>query len=184
MSTRDNPWMNWYRSQYLRSEEWHLRRKAVLQREDGLCQGCREARATQVHHRSDAYRQLREAGRELLCDLVALCDKCHAEVAHLKKTTPPFHEPAQEPTPAEPEIKLISMREDENDWRIPRLERVREKVAHIRGIISLEDWKGALTVVWRNSPDCPPNGGCVGVEMAWEDEHESEVHHLIDGEEA
>lgn len=77
-------WKTWYTEVYLQSEPWKARRDSVLRRASFVCEGCGERPATQVHHRPEAYRQLRKSGRELLCDLVALCDGCH-ELAHEKQ---------------------------------------------------------------------------------------------------
>jgi len=46
--------------------------RAVLERDLRLCQGCRQRPATQVHHQT-----YRRVGREMLFDLVAVCDECH-----------------------------------------------------------------------------------------------------------
>ena len=61
---------------YLRSAEWRERRNLVLERAGGKCEGCARKRATRVHHLT--YVHIRN---ELLFELVALCDVCHA-VAH------------------------------------------------------------------------------------------------------
>lgn len=68
----------WFKqhSEYLRSPEWTKKRRIVMLRARGLCEGCMEARATQVHHLT--YRHWRD---ELLFELVAVCDECH-EKAH------------------------------------------------------------------------------------------------------
>lgn len=58
--------------QYLASEEWAEKRRAVLQRDAGVCQGCQQRKASQVHHISYAH-----VGDELLFELVALCHDCH-----------------------------------------------------------------------------------------------------------
>ena len=58
--------------QYLRSDAWAKKRESVLRRANGICEGCLEKRATQVHHLT--YRHIY---RELLFELVAVCDKCH-----------------------------------------------------------------------------------------------------------
>lgn len=58
---------------YLQSPEWREKRRLVLDRAKGMCDGCRVNRATQVHHLT-----YRHWGRELLFELVALCDGCHA----------------------------------------------------------------------------------------------------------
>ena len=59
--------------QYMESDEWRSRRNKVLKRAGGTCEGCLERPATQVHHLN--YRRL---GEEMLFDLVAVCDECHA----------------------------------------------------------------------------------------------------------
>jgi len=59
-------------NQYLSSREWQEKRKAVLLRAQGICEGCRSAKATQVHHL-----HYRRVFREMLFDLVAVCDECH-----------------------------------------------------------------------------------------------------------
>lgn len=61
---------------YLRTPQWKALRQKVIDRERGLCQGCRDRSGTQVHHTS-----YQRHGRELLIDLVLLCDQCH-ELAH------------------------------------------------------------------------------------------------------
>jgi len=71
-------WFAWY-DEYLRSPEWATRRNMVLHRASGVCEGCMESSATQVHHLS-----YDNVGDELLYQLVAVCDACH-EKAHSKK---------------------------------------------------------------------------------------------------
>jgi hypothetical protein len=64
-------WWAWY-NEYLKSPEWQWRRKMVMDREAGLCQGCRTVRAKDVHHLTYAH-----VGDEPLYELVALCGECH-----------------------------------------------------------------------------------------------------------
>ena len=59
-------------NEYLQSEDWQVLRLRVMQREGGVCQGCRMASITQVHHRN--YERL---GNELLTDLYGYCETCH-----------------------------------------------------------------------------------------------------------
>jgi 5-methylcytosine-specific restriction endonuclease McrA len=68
---------HWWRqyNTYLESPEWKARRKAVLERDEFLCQGCRKQRATQVHHLT-----YDRKGNEMLFDLVAVCDECHEAI--------------------------------------------------------------------------------------------------------
>jgi 5-methylcytosine-specific restriction endonuclease McrA len=70
--------------EYLRSPTWREKRRGVLLRCDGMCEGCGDQRATQVHHKS--YPQDVMPGSdewirlEKLFDLVALCDECHSDL--------------------------------------------------------------------------------------------------------
>lgn len=70
-------WRRYHR--YMESEEWRAVRRKVWQRENGLCQGCREVKGAHVHHLT--YERL---GEELLTDLVLYCEPCH-EKAHGRK---------------------------------------------------------------------------------------------------
>ena len=73
---RDEEWQRRYR-QHLQSPEWRQMRDAVMERDDGLCQGCMRARATEVHHLTyDTYNR-NGPGSEPLWELVAICDRCH-----------------------------------------------------------------------------------------------------------
>ena len=69
-----NHWWRQYNA-YLESPEWKARRAAVLERDRMLCQGCRKNRATQAHHLT-----YERQGKEMLFDLVAVCDECHEEI--------------------------------------------------------------------------------------------------------
>lgn len=60
---------------YLQTERWHEKRRLVFRRSGGLCEGCGEAKATQVHHLT--YDHL---GNELLWELAAVCKECHERV--------------------------------------------------------------------------------------------------------
>jgi 5-methylcytosine-specific restriction endonuclease McrA len=68
---QDEEWWRRY-DEYLSTDEWHQRRRLVLERDGGICQNCRAARATQAHHLS-----YRNVGNEFLWELVAVCDDCH-----------------------------------------------------------------------------------------------------------
>lgn len=72
----DNFW-NAY-SMYLRSQSWHTMRKAVLKRDNELCQACLTRKATQVHHLS--YRLFKEIGLSAAFELVAICKACHEKI--------------------------------------------------------------------------------------------------------
>lgn len=63
---------DWYHGEYLNSPEWKRKRAKVMQRAGGVCEGCMEARATDVHHLTYDH-----VGDELLFELVALCRSCH-----------------------------------------------------------------------------------------------------------
>ena len=65
-------------SEYLSSPEWAERRSLTMDRASGLCEGCRKAKATEVHHLS-----YRNWGAEFLFELVALCGSCHDRVHRL-----------------------------------------------------------------------------------------------------
>jgi 5-methylcytosine-specific restriction endonuclease McrA len=71
---RNEQWWQWY-NEYLESSEWHSKRRAVIRRASGMCEGCGERRCTQVHHLT-----YERAGHEMLFDLVAVCDQCHDEI--------------------------------------------------------------------------------------------------------
>jgi len=64
-------WRTWYDG-YLTTDAWRRRREKVLERAGGVCEGCGERRAVQVHHRTYAH-----VGDEFLFELVALCTPCH-----------------------------------------------------------------------------------------------------------
>lgn len=64
--------------EYLRSESWRQKRVLVLRRANYVCEGCLKEPAAQVHHLN--YDHVFD---ELLFDLVAICDNCHAK-AHGK----------------------------------------------------------------------------------------------------
>jgi hypothetical protein len=70
---------------YLSSDQWKQRRILVLKRANFLCEGCLHHKATIVHHLN--YNSIY---REMLFDLVALCDDCH------KRCHPDKHEMTDE----------------------------------------------------------------------------------------
>ena len=57
------------------SIDWLNVRDKALTRDNYTCQGCLEARATQVHHLT--YKHL---GSEFLFELISLCDDCHKRI--------------------------------------------------------------------------------------------------------
>lgn len=62
---------SWYEI-YLSSEKWKSKRKKVLERAKGICEGCRENKSEEVHHLS-----YKNKGNEFLFELVAVCIGCH-----------------------------------------------------------------------------------------------------------
>lgn len=75
-------WWAWYNA-YLSSEAWRDRRRKVLSRANGRCEGCLDRTATQVHHTTYAH-----VGNEPLWELRAICDTCH-EALHEKREARP-----------------------------------------------------------------------------------------------
>lgn len=57
---------------HLNSDKWRDIRGRVMERAQGICEGCRRGRAAQVHHLT--YLHL---GDEFLWELVAVCLDCH-----------------------------------------------------------------------------------------------------------
>ena len=64
---------NYYRDTYLSSDDWKRKRALVLKRDSYRCVYC-GARATQVHHKRYARRNI---GREPIEWLVAMCKPCY-----------------------------------------------------------------------------------------------------------
>jgi len=67
-------WWSRYNT-YLETPEWRAKRTKVLKRTGGLCEGCSERAATQVHHLTYAH-----VFEEFLFELVALCNECHERI--------------------------------------------------------------------------------------------------------
>lgn len=61
--------------EYLKSETWKAKREKVLRRDNYICQGCLETKATCVHHLT-----YERVGEELMLDLVSLCEQCHDSI--------------------------------------------------------------------------------------------------------
>jgi hypothetical protein len=57
---------------HLKSEFWKKTRIKVINRAGGLCEGCLEREATDIHHQT--YEHL---GYEFMFELLAVCDSCH-----------------------------------------------------------------------------------------------------------
>src|SRR6187402_1877174 len=64
---------DYYRNNYLKSEAWQRKRYVVLKRDNWRCVYC-GARATQVHHKKYAKRNI---GSEPIKWLVSICKHCH-----------------------------------------------------------------------------------------------------------
>jgi hypothetical protein len=64
---------------YLKTEAWALRRGKVLKRAAGICEGCLERTATQIHHKT--YNHIQD---EFMFELIAVCDECHLRL-HAEK---------------------------------------------------------------------------------------------------
>jgi hypothetical protein len=77
-AARARAFWDWYAG-YLESDAWRAKRAQALNRDNGLCQGCRARPATQVHHLS-----YKHVGDELLFELASVCDECHAR-AHAEE---------------------------------------------------------------------------------------------------
>jgi hypothetical protein len=65
--------------EYLAGPVWRKKREKILDRSGGICEGCREKTATQVHHLSYEH-----VGNEFLFELVAVCDDCHDKLHNQK----------------------------------------------------------------------------------------------------
>ncbi len=63
----------YYRNEYLKSDEWQRKRYVVLKRDNWSCVYC-GGRATQVHHKRYAKRNI---GKEPIEWLVSVCKSCH-----------------------------------------------------------------------------------------------------------
>jgi hypothetical protein len=57
---------------YLASPEWRVKRSKVLKRANGICEGCLERKATQVHHVT-----YKHVPNEFMFELIAVCADCH-----------------------------------------------------------------------------------------------------------
>jgi hypothetical protein len=73
-NVKNQEWWDWYNA-YLRNSRWQEKRQAVFKRCNYVCEGCRQERATDVHHVSYEH-----VGNELLFELVGLCHECHLRV--------------------------------------------------------------------------------------------------------
>lgn len=67
---------DYYRNVYLKSDAWKRKRYVVLKRDNWRCVYCGE-RATQVHHKKYAKRNI---GKEPIKWLVSICKLCHDNI--------------------------------------------------------------------------------------------------------
>jgi len=68
---RETSWHEEHRT-YLQSDEWKSKRRLVLKRAGGICEGCGVAEAVEVHHL-----HYNNHMNEFLFELVAVCRPCH-----------------------------------------------------------------------------------------------------------
>jgi 5-methylcytosine-specific restriction endonuclease McrA len=74
-------WWRWY-NEYLKTPQWKQKHDMVIKRAGGLCEGCGQRKAVQVHHKTYDH-----AGNELLFELVAICYQCHCILhPHMQET--------------------------------------------------------------------------------------------------
>lgn len=70
--------------EYMQSPVWLEKRRRVMERCRGMCEGCGVRRAVEVHHLRYPRGYMPGSGqwtvREKLYDLVGLCGRCHREV--------------------------------------------------------------------------------------------------------
>lgn len=72
---------------YLASDKWRIEiRNKIMKRAGGICEGCLERPATQVHHANYSH-----LGDEFMFELIAICDACHKRL-HVEEdsSTEPF----------------------------------------------------------------------------------------------
>ena len=69
---------DYYRNEYLKSDDWRRKRYVVLKRDNWRCVYC-GARATQVHHKRYAKKNI---GKEPIEWLVSVCNDCHNSIHH------------------------------------------------------------------------------------------------------
>lgn len=67
-------WWDWYNS-YLKTPQWQRKRRAVIDRCGGICEGCRINKVFQIHHLTYDH-----AGDEFLWELVGVCRMCHSRL--------------------------------------------------------------------------------------------------------
>lgn len=95
----NDSWWKQYK-EHLKSDKWKEIRRKVFTRCRGICEGCGERNADQVHHLT--YQRL---GNEMLFDLAAVCTTCHEAIhPHMKEDSP-------EPSPDRPQSAPVPAQE-------------------------------------------------------------------------
>lgn len=79
---RDEWWEQY--KKYLEGPIWAKKRMEILKRDEYLCQCCRDALATQVHHKN--YEFVDFLGSEPAFDLESICTPCHNRLERMKKS--------------------------------------------------------------------------------------------------
>ncbi len=69
---------DYYRNEYLKSDDWKRKRYVVLKRDNWRCVYC-GAPATQIHHKKYARKNI---GKEPIKWLVSVCKSCHESQHH------------------------------------------------------------------------------------------------------
>src|SRR5688572_8274333 len=69
---------DYYRDEYLKSDDWKRKRYVVLKRDNWRCVYCGR-RATQIHHKRYAKKNI---GKEPIDWLVSVCKFCHDSQHH------------------------------------------------------------------------------------------------------
>lgn len=79
---RDAKNAQWWRdyNAYLLTDKWAAKRRAVLQRDKGICQACLSRPAKQCHHLTYAH-----VFDEPLFDLIAVCIPCHDKITKMDR---------------------------------------------------------------------------------------------------
>jgi 5-methylcytosine-specific restriction endonuclease McrA len=77
------PFVNQQYIDYIHGPVWKAKRLQVLTRDKYICQVCKVAKASQVHHKT--YIRLYQ---ELLEDLISVCTPCHRLITKAHRSSP------------------------------------------------------------------------------------------------
>lgn len=80
---RVNYGRHYYRTVYLKSDEWRNIREGIIRSAEGMCEKCRVSRCTDVHHMNYGILNTPHCGSRLF--LIALCRPCHNLIEKAKK---------------------------------------------------------------------------------------------------